>query len=103
MSIRNEHLSVIIALNKVDQPGNPFLIKLFKHIIQQKDGREVLLSTDRLILRQLQCEEEAFALPLRGAAFHGMLIQQEQQIIPVNTVCGPLQLLVAKPVRAEER
>lgn len=101
MGVGNEYLAVGGTGHQGDQAGDAFLVQFFKHIVQQQQRRKLFELFDHFKLGQLQGKQRALALSLRGAAFHGMVVEQELEVIAVDAGGGPLQLEIFKAGRPQ--
>ena len=64
MRISNKYLSMIPETDLIQEVVHTMSIQLFKHIIQEEEGRESFVLSEHFIFRQLQGEQETFSLTL---------------------------------------
>lgn len=101
MGVGNKYLAVFRAGYEGNEPHHPFLVQLFKNIVQQQEGREALVLLEYFVLGEFEGKEEALALALGGAGFHGVAVEEEHEIVPVDAGAGALQLHVLIPGGAQ--
>ena len=100
MSISDKQLSLVAGADAAQQVVHALLVELFKHIVEQQQGRKAFFFFEGLKFRQFQCKQQAFTLPL-GSVWEQLMgktiakytdkIQIHGNVLYISTSMAPLK------------
>ena len=88
VGVGDEHLAEMVLAHHAKQFGDAGTVQFVENIIQQQDGL-YLFALERIVeLGQAQSQRERLLLSLRAVAFHRLAVDEEKEIVFVDTKIG---------------